>query len=56
MLNWPSKNSSLGNLDYQEKLKKYFEKDISSFASTQKIYKTYPNEWTTKPSKKTKRE
>lgn len=40
------KNSSLGNLDYQEKLKKYFEKDISSFASTQKIYKTYPNEWT----------
>lgn len=40
------KNSSLGNLDYQEKLKRYFEKNIGSFASSQKIYKTYPNEWT----------
>ena len=40
------KNSSLGNLDYQEKLKRYFEKNIGSFASSQKIYKTYPNAWT----------
>lgn len=40
------KNSSLGNLDYQEKLKKYFEKNIGSFASSQKIYQTYPNAWT----------
>lgn len=40
------KNSSLGNLDYQEKLKKYFEKNIGSFAHTQKIYKRYPTEWT----------
>lgn len=40
------KNSSLGNLDYQEKLKKYFEKNIGSFASSQKIYQTYPNTWT----------
>lgn len=40
------KNSSLGNLDYQEKLKKYFEKNISLFVHTQKIYKTYPVEWT----------
>lgn len=40
------KNSSLGNLDYQEKLKRYFEKNIGSFANTQKIYKTYPDRWT----------
>ena len=38
------KNSSLGNFDYQEKLKRYFEKNIGSFASSQKIYKTYPND------------
>lgn len=41
-----TKNSSLGNLDYQEKLKKYFERSIGSFAHTQKIYKKYPSEWT----------
>ena len=40
------KNSSLGNLDYQEKLKRYFEKNIGSFAHTQRIYKNYPTEWT----------
>ncbi len=40
------KNTSLGNLDYQEKLKKYFEKNIGSFAHTQKIYKNYPTVWT----------
>lgn len=40
------KNSSLGNLDYQEKLKRYFEKNICSFAHTQKIYKNYPTAWT----------
>lgn len=40
------KNSALGNLDYQEKLKRYFEKNIGSFAHTQKIYKKYPTEWT----------
>ena len=40
------KNASLGNLDYQEKLKRYFEKNIGSFAYTQKIYKNYPTVWT----------
>ena len=40
------KNSSLGNLDYKDKLKRYFEKNIGSFAHTQKIYKNYPTEWT----------
>lgn len=40
------KNSSLGNLDYQDKLKRYFEKNIGSFAHTQKIYKSYPDAWT----------
>jgi len=40
------KNSSLGNLDYKEKLKKYFEKNIGSFANTQKIYNSYPDRWT----------
>ena len=40
------KNSSLSNLDYQEKLKRYFEKNIGSFAHTQKIYNTYPTTWT----------
>lgn len=40
------KNSSLGNLDYRDKMKKYFEKNIGSFAHTQKIYNTYPIDWT----------
>ena len=40
------KNSSLGNLDYKDKLKRYFEKNIGSFANTQKIYNTYPDRWT----------
>ena len=40
------KNSSLGNLDYKEKLKRYFEKNIGSFANTQRIYNTYPDKWT----------
>lgn len=40
------KNSSLGNLDYKDKLKRYFEKNIGSFANTQKIYNTYPEKWT----------
>lgn len=40
------KNSSLGNLDYQEKIKRYFENNIGSFAHTQKIYKDNPTAWT----------
>lgn len=40
------KNASLGNLDYQEKLKRYFEKSIGSFAYTQRIYNRYPSKWT----------
>lgn len=40
------KNSSLGNLDYQEKLNRYFEKNIGLLAHTQRIYKNYPTEWT----------
>lgn len=40
------KNSSLGNLDYQDKLKRYFKKNIGSFAHTQKIYQNYPTAWT----------
>ncbi len=27
-------------------MKKYFEKNIGSFAHTQKIYNTYPIDWT----------
>ena len=40
------KNSSLGNLDYKDKLKRYFEKNIGSFANTQRIYNTYSEKWT----------
>lgn len=40
------KNSSLGNLDYQDKRKRYFEKNIGSFVHTQKIYNAFPTEWT----------
>ena len=40
------KNSSLGNLDYQDKRKRYFEKNIGSFPHTLKIYNTYPSSWT----------
>jgi len=40
------KNSSLGNLDYKQKLERYFKGNIGSFANTLKIYHTYPNQWT----------
>lgn len=42
------KNSSLGNLDYKEKIDRYFSKNIGSFANTQKIYKSFPYQWTPK--------
>ena len=40
------KNTSLGNLDYLDKRKRYFEKNINSFARTLQIYNTYPSQWT----------
>lgn len=40
------KNTSLGNLDYLHKRKRYFEKNINSFARTLQIYNTYPIQWT----------
>lgn len=40
------KNTSLGNLDYLDKRKRYFEKNINSFARTLQIYNTYPTQWT----------
>lgn len=40
------KNSSLGNLDYQQKRQKYFDKNIGSFARSLNIYNTYPSHWT----------
>ena len=40
------KNTSLGNLDYLEKRKRYFEKNINSFARTLQIYNTYTTQWT----------
>ena len=39
------KNSSLGNLDYQNKRKRYFEKNIGNFARTLHIYNKFPNSW-----------
>lgn len=39
------KNTSLGNLDYQDKRKRYFEKNIGNFARTLKIYNDYSNHW-----------
>ena len=39
------KNASLGNLDYKEKLKRYFKNNIGSFANTQIIFKNYPTQW-----------
>jgi len=39
------KNSSLSNLDYNDKRKKYFEKNIGSFARTLKIYNKYSLHW-----------
>lgn len=41
-----SKNSSLGNLDYLEKRKRYFEKNIGMFPHTLQIYNTYQTKWT----------
>jgi len=40
------KNTSLGNLDYMDKRKRYFEKNINSFARTLQIYNAYPTQWT----------
>lgn len=40
------KNTSLGNLDYIDKRKRYFEKNINSFARSLQIYNKYPNQWT----------
>lgn len=40
------KNTSLSNLDYQEKRKKYFERNIGNFARTLSIYHRYPDLWT----------
>ena len=40
------KNTSLGNLDYLDKRKRYFEKNINSFARTLQIYNTYTVQWT----------
>lgn len=40
------KNSSLSNLDYTDKLAKYFNGNIGSFAHTQLIYNSFPNSWT----------
>lgn len=42
------KNSSLSNLDYTDKLAKYFQGNIGTFAHTQFIYNTYPKAWTPK--------
>ena len=39
------KNTSLGNLDYQNKRKRYFEKNIGNFARTLHIYNKFPNSW-----------
>lgn len=39
------KNTSLGNLDYQDKRKRYFEKNIGNFARTLHIYNKFPNSW-----------
>lgn len=40
------KNSSLGNLEYQQKRQKYFDKNIGSFARSLKLYNDYPTQWT----------
>ena len=39
------KNTSLGNLDYPNKRKRYFEKNIGNFARTLHIYNKFPNSW-----------
>lgn len=39
------KNTSLGNLDYKEKRKRYFEKNIGNFARTLNIYNTHTTSW-----------
>lgn len=39
------KNTSLENLDYQNKRKRYFEKNIGNFARTLHIYNKFPNSW-----------
>ena len=39
------KNTSVGNLDYQNKRKRYFEKNIGNFARTLHIYNKFPNSW-----------
>lgn len=40
------KNSSLGNLDYKQKLNRYFKNNIANFARSLYIYHKYPNQWT----------
>lgn len=40
------KNSSLGNLEYQQKRQKYFNKNIGSFARSLKLYNDYQTQWT----------
>lgn len=40
------KNSSLGNLEYQQKRQKYFDKNIGSFARSLKLYNDYLTQWT----------
>ena len=39
------KNTSLGNLDYIEKRKRYFEKNIANFSRTLSIYNKYQQTW-----------
>lgn len=39
------KNTSLGNLDYNDKRRKYFEKNIELFSNSVRIYNTYKT-WT----------
>lgn len=40
------KNASLSNLDYMDKRKRYFEKNIGAFPHTLQIYNRYPTKWT----------
>lgn len=40
------KNASLSNLDYMDKRKRYFEKNIGAFPHTLQIYNKYPTKWT----------
>lgn len=36
----------MSNLDYMDKRKRYFEKNIGAFPHTLQIYNKYPTKWT----------